>query len=519
VLVAAGSAMVVLARALFGPFHLGIAVYSPLTAESIFAVCLLALILTGMHGRWGEVVSPHSFRWQPLLIGLGGIALAFWGAQRISFLSDDYFVVLDALRGRGANFLGALASDRGGLYCRPVAYTLLWLKAAWLGTGPLQWHLLSFALHLVNCCLVYALALRLGLGAWTAALASALFGVHGSRPESAVWVTGYFELVSALFFLASLVLYLYSQGHRSKFRYVVALMCFLAAVWCKESAYVLPAVLLIVPWTAGENWRERTRAVAPFLVIAAIAFLHRWWSLGGIGGYLDPVTGQSSAGNVSLVRLAKLTTARLWAVLIFPIDWEVRPGAVLVACLAAMLAALLYAALSNVPRAAAAFGLCAALLGALPASSQLLIGSDLQKSRLLYLPSIGFAILLASLVNAVESSKMRVLIGAALVAFHAAALQHNLSIWERVSAIAQATCSGARRLTRDGPHEVATVGVPGSIQGVYFFENGLKECLEMEHSGVWTVLKFPTVGLAQSGPGRSVLLWNEETRTLAKVAE
>src|SRR6266545_5026388 len=94
-LAAAGSAIVVLARAMFGHFHLLLVpVHSPLPAESLFAVCLLALVLTGMRGRRGEVVSSRSFRWQPLLIALAGIALAFWGIQRVSFLSDDYFVVL-----------------------------------------------------------------------------------------------------------------------------------------------------------------------------------------------------------------------------------------------------------------------------------------------------------------------------------------------------------------------------------------------------------------------------------------
>src|SRR5207244_4390497 len=141
-------------------------------------------------------------------------------------------------------------------------------------------------------------ALRLGLAPWMAALAAVLFGIHGSRPESAVWLTGYFELVSALFFLASLLLYLNSDGPRSKFRYAAALMCCLAAVWCKESAYILPLVLLVIPRRAGETWRTRMRAVAPFVAIAGIAFVHRWWALGGLGGYVDPTTGQSSAANI-----------------------------------------------------------------------------------------------------------------------------------------------------------------------------------------------------------------------------
>src|SRR4029450_11886557 len=103
------------------------------------------LVVTGMRGQWGEVLSPGSFRWRPLLIGLAGIVLAFWGAQRVFFLSDDYFVVLDALRGRGAHFLDSLGSDRGDVYYRPVGYTLLWLQAAGVGNGHVQWHLFQFA--------------------------------------------------------------------------------------------------------------------------------------------------------------------------------------------------------------------------------------------------------------------------------------------------------------------------------------------------------------------------------------
>ena len=55
------------------------------------------------------------------------------------------------------------------------------------------------------------------------------------------------------------------------------------------------------------------------------------------------------------------------------------------------------------------------LLTALPALPQLLIGADLQKSRLLYLPSIGLALLVGGLVQS-SSQGPRVRLAAAVLA-------------------------------------------------------------------------------------------------------
>ena len=109
------------------------------------------------------------------------------------------------------------------------------------------------------------------------------------------------------------------------------------------------------------------------------------------------------------------------------------------------------------------------------------------------------------------------LVAATLVTFHVAALQHNLSIWQRVSVMADATCSDARWLTRNGPHEVEAIGLPGTIDGVYFFANGLKECLEMEHGGVWNIRKGSDAG-SPSEFGKTVLLWNDQTNKLSLAA-
>jgi hypothetical protein len=379
-----------------------------------------------------------------------------------------------------------------------------------------KWHVYILAFHLANCALVYAVGMRMGLSAWSALVAAVLFGVHGSRPESAVWIAGAYELESAFFLLASLWLYLRAEGCPRRVCYAGACLCLLAAIWCKESAYALPFFLLILPWKEGETWPRRLRSAAGLFAVAGLAFLHRWLTLGGIGGYPDASTGLPQAASIDLFRVGKLLLARLWAVLFFPIDWEVQPGPVLALATGAALAALLYAAWQRAPKSTVIFGLGAAILGALPGSALLLIGADLQKSRLLYLSSFGFAILIAGIVDGVPRRWARTGVAAALVFFHGAALRHNLAVWQDVSQAARVTCESAQRLVAGRPPEVTVIGLPDSIRGVYFFRTGFESCLEMAHGGTWKAHFLPGGAAPVREPGATVLVWRGERAGMAQ---
>ena len=504
------SGAAIVARAAIGPFHLIVSVNSPLAAESIFAVCSIALAL--LSKRTGAAAAEPRIRWSLLLLAvIAAVVLAFQGAQIVSFLCDDYFVAFDAVRGRGAHFFNSLVSTAQAYYYRPAAYTILWFAAQPLGTDALKWHLFSFGLHLLNCGLVYGVAARVGLPGLAAALAALLFGIHGARPESVIWLAGCFELISAVFVLSALLLYLRSDGDFRRGGYYGALLCFLAGLWSKESAYVLPLLLLVLPG------RFRWRPVAPFFLLAGMAFVHRWRALGGIGGYVDPQSGRSEAGSISLLRIAKLVGARLWAALYFPINWEVMPGALLALSAALAMIALIYTSRFRASPKVVRFGLLAAAIAALPAASQLLIGPDLQKSRLLYLPSVGFVIFLAAVIWAVPSNRMRAGVAAAVLFFEAAALRHNLAIWEDVSRIGVATCNSARELVKGGPRSVTVIGMPGSIRGVYFFMNGFRDCLDMGDGGHWSATMLPSGAAVPMDTPGPVLAWRNEREGLARI--
>lgn len=343
-LTAALSGAILAVRAITGPFHFLVSVRSPLSAETICAISLIGLILSGMDGQ--SRYAPAGPRWpsKHLGIALVLVAAAFHGVTRLYFFGDDFFVVRDAVDlERGREFLRSLVHSKGEIYYRPAGYFLLWLSSLPLGLDPAKWHLLNLLLHLTDCALLYGVSLRLGFLPSTALLAALLFGIHGSRCEAVVWIGGYFELLSLFFVLATLLLYLRWRQSGDRWARMGAVCSFVLGMWSKESAYALPLLLFILPWHEKETWSRRIRSVAPFFVAAGLAFIHRWLIIGGIGGYADPASGRSEAATINLFRIGKLLAARLWAILIFPIDWDVKPGLLLAAAMITMMVAMLYA--------------------------------------------------------------------------------------------------------------------------------------------------------------------------------
>mgnify|MGYP003349138489 FL=1 len=92
--------------------------------------------------------------------------------------------------------------------------------------------------------------------------------------------------------------------------------------------------------------------------------------------------------------------------------------------------------------------------------SQLAIGSDLQKSRVLYLPVLGLCLLFGERIRAVPA----VLFLTAQLFF----LEHNLTYWREVSLAVRQACQAR-----------TTEAIPNSIDGVYALANGRQECVEI----------------------------------------
>jgi hypothetical protein len=418
-----------------------------MNAESVFALSLLVLAL--LTDNSDANVSPKPSKdWLTPLSLIAIVAVAFGYSSHDYFLSDDFVM----LRHAQAPYSLYLYTHGGGDgFFRPLIYESFRIVFPWAGEDPFRWHITGLFIHAANTILVWMLARAFGLERFAAWFAGALFAIHATRPETAVWITGRYDLIATFFVLAALVLFLHDFPW-------IALIAMVAGILCKESAYAGPLLLVLL---APKQWRKWI----PFFIASAVLVLYRFWLFGGIGGY-KTATGEPQALSIGLITIVKALILRLWAVLFVPINWSIPLGTLLCVALIAYVCAMLWLFSLPSPRRRIMISIGFVIIAALPPVQQLLIGADLQKARYLYLPSAGFCLLFAVLV----SSRKRIAI--VILLFQAVALFHNLTAWHEASIEARAYCEAAAA-------GKVTPPPPNSINGVYFFQNGLPECIRM----------------------------------------
>jgi hypothetical protein len=439
-----------------------------LNLEGSFALLvLLGSVIACVFRRRNET-PPHDGttprrEWLLLLLV---IPAAFCWTPAIPLISDDYVHIAAGLHFKFDQIADLFTVPESNLFFRPLGYISFAVDALWAGRDVTLWHLSSLLLHLVNCVLLYLLARQMGFTRFFAAVAAAIFGIHGSRPEAVTWTAGRFDLLATLFVLATILLFRRGKD-------AAALATALLALISKESAYLLPILLLLV--TDSPHWRR----AAPFAALTAAVFLYRWHVLSGIGGYQTGARAPAIL-NFSFLHTLNALGLRLWATLFFPINWS--DAAEWWLWMGMGLGVMGYAAIGwhgCWQRPARTF-LLFTFIAALPVQHLLLIGADLEKSRVLYLPSVGFALCLAALLETLCASGWRIPAAIAIMAFQVACLEHNLIIWREVAQTARRTCDSLAASLAGNNTTVTTRDLPNVLRGVYF-SNGMAECVELNH--------------------------------------
>jgi len=162
------------------------------------------------------------------------------------------------------------------------------------GLDPRGYHLTNIVLHALNSGLVVLLAASLagasgrsaGRGIVYASLAAGLlFGLHPLHVESIAWISERKDVLSAFFFILTVLAYLrHVRSPGSKRYYCAALALFVLALASKSMAVTLPLVLLIVdfhPLGRVSGLRDLGRAVyekLPFFGLSLACGVVTLWS-------------------------------------------------------------------------------------------------------------------------------------------------------------------------------------------------------------------------------------------------
>ena len=208
----------------------------------------------------------------------------------------------------------------------PLVYSSFWLEHKLWGFTPIGYHVVNVLLHGLICLLLWRLMLALAVpGAW---LIAAVFAVHPLHVESVAWVIERKDLLSGLFYLAAIWVWLRFMNDPKWGRYLLALGLFAAAMLSKSIAVTLPVALAILLWwkKGGLTWMD-ARRLAPFFGIAAFIAL----------ADLQFYQGREEVSlDYSLVERLLIASRALWfyvGKLAWPTDlaviyplWDVRAG-------------------------------------------------------------------------------------------------------------------------------------------------------------------------------------------------
>lgn len=206
----------------------------------------------------------------------------------------------------------------------PVVYTTFWLEHKLWGFTPAGYHVVNILLHFVNTLLLWRLLDRLAVpGAW---LAAAVFAAHPLHVESVAWVIGRKDLLSTLFSLAAVLMWLRHVESPRPGRYAAALLFFAGAMLSKLIAVTLPAALLIIQWWRnGRITGADMRLAFPFFLVALV--------IGGVDLWFFKNQGLNSF-DYSMVERVLAASHAFWfyvGKLLWPMDlsviyplWEIK---------------------------------------------------------------------------------------------------------------------------------------------------------------------------------------------------
>lgn len=284
------------------------------------------------------------------------------------------------------------------------------------GHGPFWFHLVNLLLY-GGIAVLWTLLIRRmfgpGLLPW---IAGSLFAVHPIHTEAVSWISGRPDLLAAFFGLIALHL---AIDPRSSWRRLTPLAV-LFAMGSKESAAVLPAVLLYTHWAFRKDRKGPSIALGLASIIPVVLYLilrretQGSWFHQGIDPLDNPLLGTSLFQRIPTVLdlVGRYAVLLLWPARL-SIDYSapvlgrvsgITPG--LVVGLAVSVA-FLYLALAR-PASPAGWGAGFSLLVFALASNLLFPVVTLFAERLLFLPSAGILLVLsASLLSLASTSRSR----------------------------------------------------------------------------------------------------------------
>ncbi len=353
--------------------------------------------------------------WKPALVVFLAAFALYAGTIGHDFVWDDGDLIVDnpAIRTLDGATLRSMFLEnfwsniqRAGGYYRPLVTLSYHIDYRVHGLDPHGFHLSNVILNAIACALAFLLLRLLSGNTVLGFVAALLFTVHPIHTENVAWVAGRTDLLAALWMFASLILYLLARRGRT-ILLAPAMVAFMLALLSKESAACLPLIVALIEFgpfaglaTGAPDARERGpgRAIAvtiAFLAVTAAYLLLRRHALGvATSSYDAYASGPALPLSILAGYVVKLLfPLRLSGEYDAPVPAGLLDPHALVGLAVLVIIGLAVVRYRRKQDVVLGFGIL--LLGLTPVLNIVPLG-EISAERFLYIPSLGFALLLGS---------------------------------------------------------------------------------------------------------------------------
>ncbi|MBN3326737.1 TMTC3 protein, partial [Atractosteus spatula] len=195
--------------------------------------------------------------WKEIALLAGVVVACYWNSLFCGFVFDDVSAILDnkdlrpttPLKNLFLNdFWGTpMSEERSHKSYRPLTVLTFRLNYMFSELSAMSYHLLNLLLHAVVC-IIFLRVCRLFLDKKSSLVAALLFAVHPIHTEAVTGVVGRAELLSSIFLLAAFLSYTKSKGSDNSIVWTpIALTVLLVAVatLCKEQGITVIGVCCV----------------------------------------------------------------------------------------------------------------------------------------------------------------------------------------------------------------------------------------------------------------------------------
>ncbi|MHC4912417.1 MAG: tetratricopeptide repeat protein [Planctomycetota bacterium] len=332
----------------------------------------------------------------------------FWPVQKYSFLDyDDHQYVTD-----NQHVKAGLTSE-GIIWAFTTGHVSNWHPLTWLshmldcqlfGTDPGRHHLINLLIHTISTIVLFAVFKKVTGAVWLSGFVAAAFAFHPLHVESVAWIAERKDVLSGLFWMLTMAVYLRYVRQRTIGSYVGTIAVFALGLMAKPMLVTLPFVLLLLDYWPLErlklsNLGRLISEKVPLFILSAMSSVVTFIAQRSGGAVIQmeevPIGIRAANGLISyLIYISKMFwPSRLAAFYAYTFDKS--------SLWLAVLAALLVVGISVLAVVLAArhryvlvgwFWYIGTLV---PVIGLVQVGTQARADRYTYIPSIGISIIIA----------------------------------------------------------------------------------------------------------------------------